>query len=44
MAAHPSPDRPDLARLRPQAKELRTAGRAGEHGVLARFAVHQDQG
>jgi ankyrin repeat protein len=44
MSAHSLPDRPDLAQLRRQAKELRNAGREGEHEALARFAVYGPAG
>jgi ankyrin repeat protein len=44
MSAHSLPDRPDLAQLRRQAKELRNAGREGEPEALARFAVYSPAG
>jgi Ankyrin repeats (3 copies) len=44
MSGHSLPDRPDLAQLRRQAKELRNAGREGEPEALARFAVFRPAG
>jgi ankyrin repeat protein len=44
MTAHSLPDRPDLAQLRRQAKELRNAAREGEPAAVARLAAHRPAG